>query len=1709
MFTKKQTQLRLLFKIKVIVHKYFKKSLKILGWILVSIIGLFLLLALAIQLPMVQNSIKNKAVSYLENKTHTPVSIRKIDIGFPKNFILEDVYFQSQIGDTLLYGDKIAINISLFKLLDDEIEINSISLKNITANVKRDKDSIFNFDYIIDAFASKNSKSNETEMKFSIENINLENIRMRFDDAITKNNLNVSLDNFETRIKVFDLKKMAFEIPKIQLHGLNIKLKQGELLREIATNTVVTADSIIKKRPDLNIKLGEIDLSKISVKYDNAGTKLNSGLSLNKLFIDFKETNLPKQQITINKFELDGFKGGLTLGKFDRKFDIKTLPKQASPQWKLSLSDTEIKNVDFQFDDENARKLSKGVDYNHLNIKQLNLEAKNLNYTTNTNALSGEIQSFAIKEQSGLEVEKLSTNFTYTNRGVQLNKLQLKTKQTFLQNEVSVYYPSIEALIKNPGLLVINANLQKSRVSFKDILLFAPDLIQIPFFKNNQNAVANINGRVIGRLNDIAFPKLDISGIGSSRLSGSGRIIGLPDAQNAWYNLDIKNLEASARDVERILGKETIPTSIQLPQKMIIKGTFKGKPNNFNTNLDVNSSYGIAHVKTTFDNRIQNREKYNGNILLNNFDIGKLIKDASVGKITLKANVKGTGLNPKTATANIDGFMQKGVFNHYAYQNLAVKGTIINGRYNATAGINDPNLEFDLVSNGTFHTEYPEINLKMNVALADLQKLNFYTEPLKFSGQFIADIATADIDYLNGTITGHHILMVNEKGPFSLDSINVISTASAEKNTLKIQSQFLKADVNGKYQLSKVTSAITNSIAKYYNVSPSINKKVISPQRFDFKIHVNDDPIVMDVFPKIKELEPINISGRYNSVNDTIILNASVTKVIYDGNTISNANVIINTKDNALVYNASIGEIKNTQFHLPNTQIEGNVKDNILAYKLQLKDSKAKDQYLVAGTLKASNGTTEIHLLPQNLLLNYEKWTLSEDNSIRFGNQGIYANHFTLRNNNSILELQSQFEGINARLKVRFTDFNIETISRIVQQESLAFGGLINGNILLENITKQPIFTSNLTIKNLTFKKEIIGDIHLKVDNKQANTYNVESTLTGQGNDVTLNGIYQNSNSSFDLNLNINQLNLASIQPFTMEQLTKSSGHLSGKFQVKGTINQPKIIGELQFHNGALTVTKLNSAFELLNDKITFTEQGMEFKNFSLSDSEKNTLRLRGKIDTPNYRDYAFNLRVNADNFKVTNSTAKDNDLYYGKLYIDTDLRIKGDLNKPIVDGNIKVNDNTEFTIVLPQSDPSIADREGIVEFIDQNAPAIDKRLIIASDSISQTKFKGMNVSVNIEVDKEAELTMVIDKGNGDYLKLKGEAQLTGGIDESGKTTLTGRYELKKGTYEMTFNFLKRKFEIKDGSYILWTGEPTTADINITAVYKTQTAPIDLLDNQLGNVSPTVRNTYKQRIPFETLLKMKGELLKPEITFDIILPEGNYNVSSEVVSNTRIKLEQLRQQPDELNKQVFALLLLNRFIGENPFASESGMGAETIARQSVSKMMSQQLNNLAGNLIKGVELDFDLESSDDYTTGARENRTDLNVGVSKQLLNDKLKVTVGSSFGIEGPEQTNRETTNIAGDVSIDYQLSKDGRYMLRAYRKNEYQVALQGQVIETGVAFIITMDYNKFRELFHRSDEEKEINNDLKKKKKKEKSLEKAQEIEAIPPKETDEKNK
>lgn len=1662
---------------KVTLKKYLRKSFKILAWIFVSLISLFLLILLLIQIPAVQNFAKDKAVTYLEGKIKTKVSITKIDISFPKKVILEGVYFQDQNNDTLLSGNKLAVDISLLKLLDNVVELNSVDLQGITATISRDKNATFNFDYIIKAFATqKKVDKTATPMEFSIDKINLDNVKFKFNDAITGNNIAANITHFDTKIKTFDLNKMIFEIPKVKLNGLKFKLKQGVAIPQ--------NNSVSKKKSsenDLKIKINELDLSKIDIDYQNDISKISTKISLEKLLVSFNEINLKKELIDIKSLELFNTIGNLELGKIEKIITSTNLTSTPTPSnWKVKISKANLQKIDFKFDDESAVATNNEMDYKHLDIKNFNLNANEINYSKLIT--SGKINSLIVKDKSGLDIKALKTDFIYyDNKGVSLKNLYLKTPQTEVRNEIIIGYPSVASIQENLGEMSIKANLKYSKIAFKDILLFAPTLENTSPFDKNKNAVLSINSTISGKIKDISIPNLEISGIGSTKINANGRIVGLPDVNKTYFDLTIKNLQSSAKDIYSFAPKGTIPNTIEIPKLLATKGTFKGTINNFATNLNLVSSFGNAKIKATLDQRIKNQEKYNAQTEFDNFDFGKLIKNKSVGKITLKANVKGSSLNPKNANAIVDGIIKKANFNNYTYQNIKLNGKINKGIFNLKANANDPNLVFNLVSSGKLNDKYPSGKLNLNIDIADLNKLNLHAGVLKIKGNIDANFQSLDIDNLNGKVISNKFIIANEKDQFVLDSISIIAISNVDKNSINLKSQFANAFIDGDYKLSQIGIALQKSISKYYNTNAKSSKIASQKQQFAFGIDIKDSPILFKLIPEFKSLEPITISGRYNSVNDSIVINGLIPRVVYGENKISGAVLKIETIDNAMVYSLIVDDVENASLQLPYTNLYGKVENNIVDYTLQLKDLKDKERYLIAGNLKSSNGNSDINLNPTNLLLNYEKWNLSEENLIRLGKNGIYINNFNLNKGTNSIQLQSQSERTNAPLSIDFKEFEIETITNIAQKSDLQIGGKINGNALIKDLQKSPIFTSDINIENFSFQKDTVGNLKIKVDNKIASTYNAAIELTGQDNNLKLTGNYKTNTSSLNMNLDVEKLTIKSIQGFTFGNLKESTGFLNGDLKITGKATNPSIIGDLKFNDVGFTATKLNSKFKSINDKISFTNNSISFSNFTIKDEKDNDLVVNGYLNSVDLTNLGFDLTVKANNFKAINSKEKDNKDFYGELFLDNDLQIKGSVNNPIVDGKIKVNKETKFTVVLPQDDPSIADREGIVEFIDQDQPKLITTIQL-EETLSKTDIKGINASVDIEVDKEAELSLVIDKANGDFLKLKGEAQLTGGIDASGKTTLTGRYELSEGSYELSFNLVKRKFDIKTGSYLLWTGEPTTADVNITAIYKVEASPLDLLDNQLGNISEEIRNTYKQKIPFETELKMKGDLLKPEISFDIVLPDGNNSVSKEIITATDAKLAQLRQEPEELNKQVFALLLLNRFVGENPFASESGgTSASNLARESATKLLSQQLNNLAGDLIKGFEVDFDLDATEDFTTGKKENKTDLNVGLSKRLLNDRLKVTIGSSFGIEGPKQENQQTNNIAGDIAADYQLSKDGRYKIRAYRKNKYQVALQGQVIETGVGFIITIDYNKFKEIFQKN---KAIEKENKKKK-------------------------
>lgn len=1656
---------------------FLKKTLRILLWCVVTIIALLLLLIVLIQVPSIQNYAKDKAITYLHNKIKTKVSLDHISIKFPKDVVLEGFYFEDQKKDTLLAGKRLEVDVDLFKLVSSELEINSVSLENVTANISRNKAGVFNFDYIIKAFESKEPKVEDPDakpFKISVVKVNLDNVKFNFKDDFSKNDVKVNLTHFDTKFQEFDLDKMNFDIPNIKLDGLKLVLDQ-DAVEKIAEVSVETVDTI-SKRKDFNLKLGKISLSKIDIAYDNKDSKLDSGIKLGNLDLSVNKIDLNNQLLDFDTFELKNLKGNLRLGTKDKQIKTPSLDSTAIKQagWKVKLNDIDIQDVAFKFDDMQSKPVLKGIDYSHLDLNKLNLKAEKLYYGNDT--ISGNIKALTANDKSGLQIQALKTNFFYGPKNAYLNDLYLKTPQTLLQNKVKVQYSSIATISKDLGNLSLDANLNQSKIGFKDILLFVPDLQKTNPFKSNPNAILYVNTRLSGKIKDLNIPQFEMSGIGSTKVSLSGKIKGLPDAQKAYYDLDIKKVSSTAKDIYSFVPTGTIPKNIQLPSQLNLQGKFKGSVQNFKTNLALNSSFGNAKVDGLFDQRVKKKEKYDATVYLLNFDVGRLIKNDSIGKITLKAKVKGNGLDPKTARAQFDGLVQKAVFNRYTYKDLALKGNIANGSFAVKSGMKDPNLHFDLVANGDTKDKYPSIKLKLNLDIADLEKLNLHAGPMKLRGNIDADIANSNPDFLNGKVFLSNVQVLQAAEPIVLDSMRIVAFADNTRNNIKISSQFLKAEVDGKYKLTTLASAIKKSLSKYIDLkNPKVNGES-DEQRLAFTLKIDNDPILFKLVPKLTGLEPINITGKYNNVTDSLEVKGTIPRIVYADNTIADGKINIEAKENALEYMVSVATIESGSLKIPFTSLSGKVENNLLTYALEVKDVKDKQQYFIAGEFKTEDSKNIFKIDAENFILNYDKWNIDPENAIEFGGKRLYINKFYLANAGNELKIQSQGEQDNAPLKVEFVNFKIETIMNIVKKDEILMQGLINGNAVVENVMTKPTFTSDLKVDQFAFRGEPVGDITIKVDNKTNNLLAANVTVTGQDNDVNLNGNYKIDDGNLDFDLNLKKLNIKSIQGFSMGNIKEGTGYLAGNFKITGNASAPKVNGELNFKETGFRVTKLNSFFKTQNEKITLHNDVITFDKFTFHDENDNELTINGTIKSADYTNFDFGLTVVADDFRAIHSKEVDNDLFYGDLILDTKLNIKGTLANPVIGGNININKDTKFTVVLPQSDPSIADREGIVEFVDEDNMYL-KQTIAMENQLNQSQLIGMDVSVEIAIDKEAELTLVIDKGNGDYLNLKGEAQLTGGIDPSGKTTLTGKYEFSEGAYEMNFNMIRRKFDIQKGSSITWNGEPTMASLNITAIYKVETAPIDLLGNQLPTDNPTVRNTYKQKIPFQTLLKMNGELLKPEITFDIVLPDGNYDVSTDVVSLTQTKLEQLRQEPAELNKQVFALLLLNRFIGENPFASESGgTSAESLARQSVSKILSQQLNDLAGELITGVQLEFDLESTDDYTTGTRENRTDLNVGVSKKLLNDRLKVTVGSSFAVEGQERANEESTNIAGDVALDYQLTKDGRYMVRAYRKNEYQVAVEGQVVETGVAFIITMSYNKFRELFHRSAAEKEM---------------------------------
>ncbi len=1657
------------------MNRVVKKSLKVIAWIAGSIVFLLLLVIIAIQIPAVQNFAKDKAVSYLEGKIKTKVVINKLSIAFPKRIVLTGVYFEDQKKDTLLAGKEIRVDIGMFGLLHNEVNVSYLSLDGIRANIYRIKpDTSYNFQYIIDAFNS-DSKKEETpkdsssSMQFHLDKIILNDIVTTYKDDETGNNVYFKLGNFTTRIKKFDLDHNAFSIPNIQIKDIVANVYQYKSLVQEDTSYVDTATVGKSTSPVINIE--ELGLHNINFNYKNDVSALLADLHLGELVTHPGDMNLQTLHIRLNDLALNNTQAKITLGKSEEATYTKEVVVQKTGEglknpWRFELGNVDFHTITFQYDDNNKPKAAEGIDFSHLLIDSFALKGDSLAFTPSV--YNGNIRKLSFKDKSGLDLRQLKTNFVYGDTGASLNNLVIQTDKSLIQNKLAVSYPSLDAISKKPGDLYIDADLMQTQIGAKDILTF------MPAFKRNlrgkENATLRVNTRIQGYVKDLNIPQFEVSGYGNVVIKMSGRIKGLPDAKTASAELNITQISASKSDILPFIPAKEL-ANFRLPDNLFIKGYFKGNAKDFNTDIALNTNKG--NVKVT--GGMHPRAPYSVKAIVDHLNLGYLLKqEQNVGIISLNANVSGTGTDIKTANLKYATRVLAAQVKGYNYHDIDLNGTLRNGVAVVNGVSSDPNIAFNLDATADLKPKNPAVQLNLLLDTINLNALHLVTDTLSMHGHIIADVPVLNIDSLNGNIAITDFNITNGLKSYTADSIGLVATATPQQKDINLNvANVIKANMTGQYKLTEIAPALQSVINQYYNL-PGFKPVKFAPQDWQLNATIIPQGLLLDFVPALKGSDSLTLATTFNSAQNDLNLALKGKQIIMDSLQIDSLNVLAKTNADKLDLGVSFENFNTGSLKLYKTNLDASLAHNQLDFNLGSADEKGKLQYALGGLLNQITNGLQISM-KDSLVLDYNRWDVAQGNFIRYDSvAGILVNNFSISQNGQSITVNSTEQTPNAPIKVDFNNFQIATITKIAHQDSIPVEGSINGNAVVRDVMKAPIFTSDLQVNNAIYKRDTIGNLSLKVNNEEANAYNADIGLKGNNTDVQITGKYYTGESRMDLQLALNRLNLAIVKPFAADQLTDIGGALKGKVAIKGTVSNPDIDGSLNFDSAFVIPAITGERLTLPNEKIDIDGQGIHFNEFTLHDANNARAIIDGDILTTDFKNYGFELNLSTDNFQAVNKKQGTKDLFYGKMNIDADVDVTGTMTSPSINANLRVNKPTDFTLVLPSSDPEVQSREGVVVFEDKDHPERNQATPDITDTINtKTDMKGLDVVANIETDSSAKFTVVIDERSGDALQIQGAADLAAGIDKSGKVSLTGNYKVSQGAYNLSLSFLKRRFDIKQGSTITWTGDPTSADVDITATYVANTAPIDLMQSDIASRSQAEQTTYKEKLPFNVNLRMTGEMLKPTISFDVTLPDPVLTRWPDVDT----KLQQIRSDEAELNKQAFALLLLGRFVQEDPLVSSGGgFNAGNAVRTSAAGLITDQLNKLAGNLVKGVDLNFDLQSDQDYSTGTSQNSTDLKVGVSKRLLNDRIKVNVGSSFAVENPQGSNKASSNIAGDVSIDYQVTKDGKYLLRAYRENNYEGVAEGQVVETGLSFILNYDYNRLRELFHNHKVTKEV---------------------------------
>ena len=1641
------------------VQSFLKKTLKAVLWVTIVLVLIFVIIAALIQIPVVQNKIVHYATSFVSNKTHTRVEIKNISISFPKSVVIEGLYLEDLKKDTLLYAGKAKVNIALYDLFNYKIAINSFALEDVNLKLNSTKtDSLFNYNFLLTAFSDT---TNQTKVKpqstskwtFSIDNVSLKNIRLHYDDEYGGMNVVAVLGNLELKMDEIDPGKSIYGIDEMFIESINANV----LMKKPANANKKKSDSVLPK-----ITANKIQINNSTVTYGDSISKQSIITAINQFELKVVSVDLQKEIVSLDNLYLS--KSEIHYNTVDTALSPDTtvaIPiATTGSNWKVTVKSIGLDDNSLAYQVGNKPEIKNVFDANHLKYNHLTLEATDLYYSSDATEVS--IKKFSAIDQNNFAVTKFETDFSMDQHSVTAKKLKAKTTNSSIVADVNVQYSSLKSLQDSIPFLILNLDMQNVSIKNSDVLYFNPQLIKQAFFKNKTN-ITTISGIVNGRVNNLKGKNLIIKTGVRTNLKTDFSIEGLPDVETAYFNFPNLKINSCKRDIEMMAGP-SIPKNIELPENINIQIVFKGNKKSFESTMGMNSSFGAAQLFATIDKN----ENFSSKVSLNSFDLGSLLKDKVMyGPVTLTAEANGHGLDKNTIKAKIKAEASPIYLNKYTYHNLNLDGNISGQEFEGKINLNDENAVVDFDGLVNLNPNQEQYKFRLNVQGADLQKLNFTQDDIRIGLVAAADLKGGAVNKLNGKAGISNMIIAKGEKKYVLDSLLFASINEPDKSELNFSSALIGLKYSGTISPADLSAELNNFINNYFPFSDGNQlKKKSGPSKFNFEIQLHNHPILSQVLlPQLKEFEPGIIQGSFDSQKNDLKLNATMKKIVYGTTEIKDFVVDVNSNSAALNYKISSSSISNSQIKLDNFLFDGKLADKtIFANVSSIADNQNK-KFVIHSQITKDKANYKLALDPKDFYLMNNRWDIAADNYIEFGKEGFLIHHFFINNAVSQFNIASVHDQFNDDLNIAIKNFKLDDISRIIEKDTSLVKGSVDGNVLLKRVNNTYGIIADAKISNLVVQDIPVGNISVKADNQTAGKFDIDVNLSGTDNNLTAKGYFvpNGGDNSMSIKTAIQSLSMKTVEAFSMGQITEASGTLSGNLLIQGATNAPEITGELVFNDAFIKPAVLNNKLELKHETIQLKKEGIYFNSFTLLDADKHTAIIDGAVQMKQFKDFIFALNVSTKDFLLFNSTVRDNKEFYGRMVIDSKIDINGPMTLLVVNGKLKMKKGSNFTFTVPEDKLTADKGEDVVEF--EYSLKLNPILYRAGKKAEQKSgFTGFDLSSIIEIDKQATLRLLMDPTSSDSLVVKGEAALSFAMDRSGKMSLTGAYNLDEGSYLVSLqSMIKRKFDIIPGSTIIWNGDPLDAEISINASYSVRAAPYDLVAVQISGMSDAEKGTYKQRYPFLVLLKLRGEILHPVISFEIQLPPQDKGILGGAVNQ---KLNMLNEDASALNKQVFALLVLGRFVQENPLQTESG-GTSTLVRSTVGNFLSEQLNKLSSKVIPGTELNFDVQSYDDYQTGQAKGRTQVEIGIKKQLFNERLSVQVGGNIDVEGEKAKQNSASDITSDVTIEYKLTDDGRYRLKGFRHNQYEGAIEGQLVETGAGFLYVHDFNKWKKIF------------------------------------------